>query len=115
MPRHGAERGVGALGRDQRDLAADGDAEPPRQPVADGDVVVAEIGERAGDDMVGDQLAGADIVGADAAHQRAAPPLRCLVAITWPSTSGVALTTPGTCANLGRESRRNRSATRRAP
>ncbi len=58
-PRQRAEGGVGALGRDQRDLAADPDPETPRQPVAERDAVIAELAERAGDDMAGDQLVGA--------------------------------------------------------
>ncbi len=70
-PRHGAKGGVVAFGRDQRDLVADDQAEPPRQPLANRDSVIAEIGERAGHDVVGDQLAGADVVRADAAHHGA--------------------------------------------
>ena len=57
MPRHRAEGGGGALRRDQRDPAADPDAEALRQPVADSDAVVAEIGERAGDDLLGERAA----------------------------------------------------------
>ena len=54
-PRHRAESRRGPLRRNQRDRAADGDPEPARQPIADGDAVVAEIGERALDDVVREQ------------------------------------------------------------
>ena len=42
-----------------------------RETLADRDPVVAEIAERAGDDVFGDQRATTDVVGTDAAHQRA--------------------------------------------
>ena len=67
--RHRAEGGGGALRRQQRDRAADGDPEPARQPVADRDAVVAEIGERALDDVVRQQRERSQIVGPDPAHQ----------------------------------------------
>src|SRR6516165_11381000 len=61
--RHRAESGGCSLWRNQRDRAADGKPEPAGEPVADRDAVVAEVSQRALDDVVRQQWERAQIVG----------------------------------------------------
>jgi len=53
--RHRAKDGRGPLWRNHRDPAADADAEPLRQAIANGDAVIAEIGQRTRDNSGRDE------------------------------------------------------------